>query len=114
MPIQLDRSVGRLHAECHERSLGPMARVSHPEHPYGIFHEFLEPSRCRMFLLAVLVVGSKQGEDVASDAPISRLNTCHCVRPDTRRDRDRARRNMNLLRMALPISMGSCDVEQLF
>ena len=67
-----------------------------------------------MLLLAVLVVGPEECEDVASEPPIGRLDARHRIRPGARGDRDRPRHDVDPLPIALPLSVGPRDVEKLF
>ena len=67
-----------------------------------------------MLLLAVLVIGHEEREDVASDSPVGRLDARHRIRPDAGGDRHRPRRDVDLLRIALPLPVRPRDREKLF
>ncbi len=114
MPVQLDRGVGRLRAEHDHRPLRPMTRVVDAEHFGRVLHELLEPAGRRVLLLAVLVVGDEEGEEIVADAPVDGLDARLVIRPDAGGDRDRPRRQADLLRIALPLSVRPRDREQLF
>jgi len=62
----------------------------------------------------MLVVGRQQREHIASDAKVGRLDACHRIWPDAGGDRHRPRRDVDLLRITLPLSVGARDREQLF
>ena len=109
VPVQLDRGVGRLHAQHDDGPLGPVARVVEAEHLGRVFDQLLEPGQGRVLLLAMLVVGDQEREHIASDPPDSRLDARHRIRPDAGGDRDRPRRDVDLLRIALPLSVGPRD-----
>ena len=79
-----------------------------------VFDQLLEPGRGRVLLLAVLVVGDQEREQVVSDAPVDGLDARHRIRPDAGGDRHRPRREADLLRIALPLSVRPRDREQLF
>ena len=91
VPVQLDRGVGRLGAERNEGPLRPVARVGGQDLLARVLQDLLEPGLERMLLLAVLVVGPEEREDVASEPPIGRLDARHRIRPRARGDRDRPR-----------------------
>ena len=110
VPVQLDRGVGRLHAQRDKGPLGPVARVIEAEHLVGVFDQFLEPGLGRVLLFAMLVVGSEQREHVTADSPVGGLDARHRVRPDARGDRYRPWRDVDLLRIALPFSVGPRDI----
>ena len=60
MPVQLDRGVGRLHAEHDRRVRSDQWRgVVEAEHLGRVLDQLLEPGRGRVLLLAVLVVGHR-------------------------------------------------------
>src|SRR5262245_46561837 len=91
-----------------------MARVADGKHVVRVFDQLPEPGLERMRLLAMLVVGSEKREYVASHSPVGGLDARHRVRPDARRDRDRSGRDVDLLRIALPLPMTPRDIQQLF
>ena len=114
VPVQLDRRVGRLHAQHDGRPLGPVARVGEAEHLGRVFDQFLEPGQRRVFLLAMLVVGEQERKQRAANPVVDGLDARHRVRPDAAGDRDRSRRDVDLLRIALPLFVGPRDHEKLF
>jgi hypothetical protein len=56
MPVQLERRIGRLHAQHDGRTLGPAARIADAKCLDGMFDELLDPRQCRMRLLTVLMI----------------------------------------------------------
>jgi hypothetical protein len=73
VPVQLDRGVGGLRAQHDDRPLRPVARVVEAEHLGRVFDQLPDPGRGRVLLLATLVVGDKEREQVVSDAQRGRL-----------------------------------------
>jgi hypothetical protein len=61
----------------------------------------------------MLVVGHQEREHIASDPPDRRLDARHRIRPDAAGDRDRPRRDVDLLRVARPLSVRTRDREKL-
>ncbi len=90
-----------------------MARISKAEHLVRVLDQLLEPGLERMFLLAMLVVGSEQREYIASDSPVSGLDARHGIRPDAGSDGYRPWLNVDLFRIAFPFSMVPADLEKL-
>ena len=78
-----------------------------------VLDQLLDPGRGRVLLLAVLVVGDQEREQVVPDAPVDGLDARLRVRPDAGGDRHRPRREVDLLRIALPLAVRPRDREQL-
>ena len=96
-----------------DRPLGPVAGVVEAEHLARVLEQLLDPGRGRVLLLAVLVVGDQEREQVVADAPVDRLDARLRVRPDAGGDRHRPRREADLVRIALPLAVRPRDREQL-
>ena len=114
VPVQLDRSVSRLHAQRDEGPLGPVARVIEAEHFVRVLEQLLQPGLERMLLLAMLVVGSEHREYVASGSPVGGLDARYRVWPDAGRDCYRPWLDVDLLPITLPLSVGARDIQKLF
>ena len=114
MPVELDRGVGGLRAEHDHRSFRPVARVADAEHLARVLDQLPHPLGGRVLLLAVLVVGDQEREQIVSDAPVDGLDARCLIRPDAGGDRYRPRREADLLPVAFPLFMRPRDREQLF
>ena len=87
--------------------------VVEAEHLGRVFDQLLEPGRGRVLLLAMLVVGDQEREQIVSDAPVDGLDARHRIRPDAGGDRHRSGREVDLLRIALPLPVCPRDREKL-